>query len=318
MGMYPSDGVPRLTVIRREERAGRVGEEAIPHKGGTTTSPLVEPDVQISRIRLSRKLSPQGSTLAKNQLSRAAKPRSPMRMVPQPRGCFLRRWTGLQAAFPSSYLNRLASRPLPSTVVTRFFANMGRSDSRTGPSPGLWIPPERWLPPPRRVSQVPRLLYPRPPSPTTPESPVAASPLASPPVAGFIRSGSLAALALPNQAESGSLAPALRDHGFAFQGFGGGITPTPAGSATLSNEQLQGKLLSAYKISQAYPGAPGLRYACYPAQIRTALNSIGTSSWVETFKPSGEMLRPPVSLSVRKSARISSSPFPLSERRKSE
>src|SRR5208282_4416469 len=30
----------------------------------------------------------------------------------------------------------------------------------------------------------------------------------------------------------------------------------------LSNEQLQGKLLSAYKISQAYPGAPRLRYAC--------------------------------------------------------
>ncbi|MGO9272774.1 MAG: hypothetical protein ACLQOO_21485, partial [Terriglobia bacterium] len=29
----------------------------------------------------------------------------------------------------------------------------------------------------------------------------------------------------------------------------------------LSNEQLQGKLLSAYKISQAYPGAPGPRYS---------------------------------------------------------
>ncbi|MGO9273588.1 MAG: hypothetical protein ACLQOO_25685, partial [Terriglobia bacterium] len=42
--------------------SGRVGEEAIPQRG-TTTSPLVEPDVQISRIRLSRKLSPQGSTL---------------------------------------------------------------------------------------------------------------------------------------------------------------------------------------------------------------------------------------------------------------
>ena len=33
----------------------------------TTPSPLVEPDVQISRIRLSRKLSPQGSTLAKKK-----------------------------------------------------------------------------------------------------------------------------------------------------------------------------------------------------------------------------------------------------------
>ena len=31
----------------------------------------------------------------------------------------------------------------------------------------------------------------------------------------------------------------------------------------LLNGQLQGKLLSAYKISQAFPGVPGQRYACY-------------------------------------------------------
>ena len=54
-----------------------------------------------------------------------------------------------------------------------------------------------------------------------------------------------------NGAIPGSLAPALRNRGFAFKGFASGITP-----AYLSNEQLQGKLLSAYKISQAYPGAP--------------------------------------------------------------
>ena len=39
-------------------------------------------------------------------------------------------------------------------------------------------------PPPCRVSQVPRLIYPRALSPTTPESPAAALPVASPPVAG--------------------------------------------------------------------------------------------------------------------------------------
>ena len=37
----------------------------------TTPSPLVEPDVQISRIRLSRKLSPQRSTLARQKASLA-------------------------------------------------------------------------------------------------------------------------------------------------------------------------------------------------------------------------------------------------------
>jgi hypothetical protein len=36
--------------------AGRVGEERC---RGTIASPLVEPDVQVSRIRLSQRLSPQ-------------------------------------------------------------------------------------------------------------------------------------------------------------------------------------------------------------------------------------------------------------------
>ena len=40
-------------------RAGRVGEERC---RGTIASPLVEPDVRISLIRLSRKLSPLSST----------------------------------------------------------------------------------------------------------------------------------------------------------------------------------------------------------------------------------------------------------------
>ena len=43
---------------QRNANYGSVGEEATPQKR-TTPSPLVEPDVQISRIRLSQKLSPQ-------------------------------------------------------------------------------------------------------------------------------------------------------------------------------------------------------------------------------------------------------------------
>ena len=37
----------------------------------------------------------------------------------------------------------------------------------------------------------------------------------------------------------------------------------PRGLGYLLNGQLQGRLLSAYKISQAFPGVPGQRYACY-------------------------------------------------------
>jgi hypothetical protein len=109
-------------------------------------------------------------------LSRAAQPESQMRTVRQPRGRFFRIGTFVQAEFPSSYPNLSAFRPLRSTVVTRFSATMGRSDSRPGPPPGLFVPPARWtaLRPPRRVSQVPRLIGPRAPSPATPEGLAAA------------------------------------------------------------------------------------------------------------------------------------------------
>jgi hypothetical protein len=43
-----------------------------------------------------------------------------------------------------------------------------------------------------RVSQVPRLIYPRAPSPTTPEGPASACSLLPPPISGFILSGGLA------------------------------------------------------------------------------------------------------------------------------
>jgi hypothetical protein len=93
-----------------------------------------------------------------------------MRTVLQPCGRFFRRETFVQAEFPSSYLGVLAFRPLRSAIITRFFATMGRSDSRPGPPPGLFIPPARWtaLRPPRRVSEVPRLICLRAPSPSTP------------------------------------------------------------------------------------------------------------------------------------------------------
>src|SRR2546425_11807467 len=56
-----------------------------------------------------------------------------------------------------------------------------------------------------RVSQVPRLIYPHAPPPTTPESSMAASPVARPPMSGFIRFDRLATLKRVNEAESSSL-----------------------------------------------------------------------------------------------------------------
>jgi REP element-mobilizing transposase RayT len=177
-----------------------------------------------------------------------------MRTVLQPRGWFIRRRTCVQAEFPSSYPNVFASRPLRSTVVTRFFATMSRSDSRTGPLLGLCLPPRRWMAPPHRVSQVPRLIGPRALSPTTPEGPAAAFALyltASIRLHPRGRTGHLQVpLTRPNRVHLryGSrvrLARLRRTNCFVSRSLG-----------YLSNGQLQGKLLSAYKISQAYPGAP--------------------------------------------------------------
>jgi len=63
-------------------------------------------------------------------LSRAAQPGSQMRTVRRPRGRFFRIGTFVQAEFPSSCPDLFAFRPLRSTVITRFSATMGRSDSR--------------------------------------------------------------------------------------------------------------------------------------------------------------------------------------------
>jgi hypothetical protein len=98
-----------------------------------------------------------------------------MRTVPQV-NWVIRRGTFVQAEFSSSYPDMSAFRPLRSTIITRFLATTGRSDSRSGPPPGLFIPPARWtaLRPPRRVSQVPRLIFLPTPSPITPRGPAGA------------------------------------------------------------------------------------------------------------------------------------------------
>jgi hypothetical protein len=189
-------------------------------------------------------------------LSRAAKLGSPMRTVPQPRGRFFRIGTFVQAEFPPSYPNRSAFRPLRSTIVTRFFAIMGRSDSRPGPPPGLFIPPARWtsLRPPRRASQVPRLIGPRALSPTTPEGPAAAS---APCFAASIR--------LHPRGRTGHLQVPLTRPDRVHLRYGSRVRlarlrrtdySVSRSLGYLSNGQLQGKLLSAYEISQAFLAHP--------------------------------------------------------------
>jgi len=151
----------------------------------------------------------------------------------------------------------LLLRPLRSTVVTRFFANMGRSDSRPGPHLRLFIPPRRWsrcARPPRRASQVPRLICPRALSPTTPEGPAAA----------FALSFTASIRLHPRGRTGHPQVPLTRPNRVHFR-YGSrvrlaGLRRTNYSVSRslgyLSNGQLQGKLLSAYKISQAFPGTP--------------------------------------------------------------
>ena len=81
-----------------------------------------------------------------------------------------------QAALPPSDENASSFRPLRSTVVTRFFATMGLSDSRPRTAQGYVFPHAAGrLPHLRgRASQVPRPICPYAPSPSTPESPTGA------------------------------------------------------------------------------------------------------------------------------------------------
>jgi hypothetical protein len=137
---------------------------------------------------------------------------------------------------------------------------MDRSDSRPGPLPGLFIPPERWtaLRPPRRASQVPRLICPRALSPTTPEGPAAASALCF-----------AASVRLHPRGRTGHLQVPLTRPNWVHLRYGSRVRSARLRRTNysvsrslgyLSNGQLQGKLLSAYKISQAFPGTPPLGY----------------------------------------------------------
>ena len=162
-----------------------------------------------------------------------------------------------QAAFSSSSRSAPRPRPLGSTVVTRFPATMGLSDSRPGPLPGLWIPPGCWRspPPPRRASQVPRRICPRAPSPSTPESPTTACAHTSSPVSGFILKGRTGHSRLYPFTRPNRFAFATA-HEFASPGFASRIAPTLAGSATCTMGNLHGQYLATNKIRQASPGAP--------------------------------------------------------------
>jgi len=178
-----------------------------------------------------------------------------MRKVTQRHRRAFRRRTHVQAEFPSSYPNLSAFRPLRSTVITRFPATMSRSDSRPEPTLRLFIPPRRWsrrARPPRRVSQVPRLIYLRALSPTTPRSPAAA--------------------VAPCFTTSVRFHPHPKTDHFPFAPtrpkrvhlrYGSRIRRSrlrrwnyshPRSIGYLLNGQLQDKLLSACKISQAFPG----------------------------------------------------------------
>ncbi len=158
---------------------------------------------------------------------------------------------------------------------------MGRSDSRTGPLPELCLPPERWLAPPRRVSQVPRLICPRVLSPSTPESPAVAS-------AHCFTTG----VRLHHTWKTGHFPFALTGPYRVRLRYGSRVRlpglrrrncshPRPVGY--LLNEQLQGKLLSAYKISQAYPGAPGPRLLLLP--LLAAESAARASSGPKSIEP---------------------------------
>jgi hypothetical protein len=108
--------------------------------------------------------------------------------------------------------------------------------------------------PRRGVSQVPRLICRRPPSPTTPESPTAASAHCSAVDTRLRHLWQVGHSQQRNEAESGSLA--LRLTPSQSQGFGSRVTPTTACSATWRTSNYHGQYLSTNKINQASPGTP--------------------------------------------------------------
>jgi hypothetical protein len=167
-----------------------------------------------------------------------AQPGSQERAITQPRGLGFRKGTLVQAELPLSYPNMLTFRPLRSTVVTRFPATMGLSDSQSGPLSGLCIPPSRWRssPPPHRASQVPRRICPRAPSTSTPGSSAAAFAHCFTTDSKLHPKGKTSYSHLNPLTRPNRFAFAMA-HEFAFPGFASRIAPTHAGSATCMNRQ---------------------------------------------------------------------------------
>ena len=150
---------------------------------------------------------------------------------------------------------RIWQGPLAPQALPCFPATMGLADSRPEPRRRLCLPAWRWaLCPPRRVSQVPRLILRRAPSPTTPESPAGAHTHYFPTGSrlhhhwqvGHSRFG----LTRPKRVHL------ITAHVCAARGSAPRITPTHARWASWRMGNSHGKLLSACGINQALPGAP--------------------------------------------------------------
>ena len=101
-------------------------------------SPLIEPDVRISRIRLSCELSP-GSGRASNAEQRVWRRR--------PLAGSLHPYSMVHPSSGTPFVVRctLTVAPLRSTGISRFLATMGASDFRPEPCGGLWFRRRRWV-----------------------------------------------------------------------------------------------------------------------------------------------------------------------------
>jgi hypothetical protein len=93
-----------------------------------------------------------------DSLNLVAQLASQEKTIPQLDSWGFRRGTCVQAEFPPSYSNVFTFRPLRSTVVTRFPATMGLSDSQPEPLPRLCFPSERWRRLRRHSAGSPRFL----------------------------------------------------------------------------------------------------------------------------------------------------------------
>ena len=123
-----------------------------------THSPLLEPDVQISRIRLSRGLSPQAFARScrlllgllaqllsqEREFLRQLPPAAPLRQPLAPLPVFRSGSFTVQAALPLSDSACPRQGPFAPRALPRFSATMGLSDSRPAPPLQLCFPAGRW------------------------------------------------------------------------------------------------------------------------------------------------------------------------------